>query len=368
MVKTIKSKKSDLRELLNSAKILPHYIGSQEKDSNILPPIAVEYHWCATCNYNCIHCSYSQRRKNNKCLTQEVVAKSVDDLIGLGVKAIYLSGGGEPSTFKNWDCYAQKLVDADIEMALITNSIPLKENHYEMLRKFNYIAVSIYSTEESQYKTITGSNCFEQQFALPMLLKNQNTELTVGARCVINSINYQNIFNIYTKAIDSGFDYVIFIPAVDYEKNRIDLTEEQKQCVLEQIEKGLDIIDPANTNLLNIKANKISHYQKTYTDKLSNCDSCNSIKMRSNAFINYDGNVYLCQPLIGNEEYSIGNLNTDSFKNIWNSPRHLEVIANLNQRFAEGNCENCRAIGYNIKIDEFLNKKEFSDIPKDNFL
>lgn len=360
--------KKDLRELLNPAKILPHYIERKDKNFKNLPPIAVEYHWCATCNYNCVHCSYAQRRKSNKCLSQEVVSKSVDDLIKLGVKAVYFSGGGEPTTYKNWDLYAQKFLDSDIETALITNSILLKENNYEMLNEFNYIAVSVYSTDENQYNKITGSNCFKKQFELPKLLKTNQTDLIIGARCVINSINYQNIFNIYTKAIESGFDYIIFIPAIDYEKNQIDLNQEQKECVLEQIEKCIDKINPENTNLLNIKKNQIRHYQTTYTDKISNCSSCSSNMIRSNAFINYDGNVYLCQPLIGNEEYAIGNLNDNNFSDIWNSKKHLEILDKLNYRFKNGNCENCRAISYNIIINEYLNKKEIKEIPKDNFL
>lgn len=361
-------KNADLRKLLNSAKILPHYIKRENESYENLAPVSVEFHWCSTCNYNCIHCSYAQRRKSNKCLTQEVTAKTIDDLIKLGTKAIYFSGGGEPTTFKNWGSYAKKVVDSGIEAALITNSIMLKESDYEMLREFNYIAVSVYSTDEGQYKKITGSNCFEKQFLLPKLLKADGSDLIVGARCVIDSINYKNIFKIYEKAIKEGFDYIIFIPAVDYEKNQIDLTEEQKHCVLEQIENGLEKINPANTNLLNIKKNGIRHYKKTYLDDIKNCTGCDSIKIRTNAFINYDGNVYLCQPLIGCDEYSIGNLNEQDFANIWNSKKHFQVIEKLNERFSKGDCENCRAIGYNIKINDYLNKKEIENIPQDNFL
>lgn len=362
------SQKTNLKTLLNSEKILPHYISAQNKNCNSLPPIAVEYHWCSTCNYNCVHCSYAQRRKSNQCLSQEVVSKSVGDLIKLGVKAVYLSGGGEPTTFKNWELYSQMLLEENIELALITNSILIQESNVEMLRKFNYIAVSIYSDEESQYKQITNSNQFKKQFALPKLLKIPDSNLIVGARCVINSINYKNIFKTYKKALDSGFDYVIFIPAVDYEKKKIDLTDEQKKYILEQIESNITKIDSTNTNLLNIKKNKIQHYQETYIDKFANKRGCDSISIRSNAFINYDGNVYLCQPLIGNIEYSIGNINKNDFKHIWNSSRHKEVIEKLNKKFEKGECENCRAIGYNLKINEFLNKKESINMPQDNFV
>ncbi|WP_233706684.1 radical SAM/SPASM domain-containing protein [Helicobacter marmotae] len=335
---------------------------------NSLPPIALEFHWCASCNYNCIHCSYGQRRQNKSRLSHEVITQTIEDLKTLGTKAVYLSGGGEPTTLSKWESYAQSLIDSQIEVALITNSVAIKPQHYELLRQFNYIAVSVYSTKEEQYKAIVGANHFQGQFELPSKLKVADSKLIVGARCVINSINYKEIFNTYQKAMQKGFDYIIFIPAVDYEKRRIDLSQEQKEDVLNQIEKGLSQINPATTNLLNVRNNGISHYGASYLPKLKKSVICNAIMMRSNAFVNYDGEVYLCQPLIGDKLYSLGNLNEKRFKDLWNSPRHNEVIARLHEKFAKGACENCRAISYNISIDRALQSIKPDIIPNDNFL
>lgn len=281
---------------------------------------------------------------------------------------MYLSGGGEPTTLAKWHTYAQMLLDSHIELALITNSVAIKPEHYELLRRFNYIAVSVYSTKREQYEAIVGARHFEGQFSLPKKLKTPDSKLIVGARCVINSINYKEIFNTYQRAMEEGFDYIIFIPAIDYERRAIDLSQEQKDCVLEQIEKGLPHINPHTTNLINVKNNNIGHYGSSYLPRLQKSFLCNAILMRSNAFINYDGEVYLCQPLIGNTQYSLGNLNSQSFKELWNSPRHSEVIARLNEKFSQGLCENCRAISYNIAIDRLLQGDKPAIIPSDNFL
>lgn len=367
--------KVNLATLLDSNKIIPHYESIREKIFNgggdilnSLPPIAAEFHWCASCNYNCVHCSYGQRRQNKSRLSPEVITQTIKDLSSLGTKAAYISGGGEPTTLSKWHNYAQMMLDSQMEVALITNSVAIKPEHYELLRKFNYIAVSVYSTKEEQYKAIVGSHHFEGQFSLPKKLKNEDSKLIVGARCVINGINYQEIFNTYKKAMEEGFDYIIFIPAVDYEKRSIDLSEEQKQSVLKQIENGLSHIDPATTNLINVKNNGVGHYGSTYLPKLQKSVLCNAIAMRSNVFINYDGEVYLCQPLIGNKEYSLGNLNEQRFLDLWNAKRHNEVIAKLHEKFAKGACENCRAISYNVAIDTLLQGNKPAIIPSDNFL
>ncbi|EAK9947405.1 radical SAM protein [Campylobacter lari] len=364
----------DLRVLLDSRKVIQHYmdckINFNNSDSLLLPPISAEFHWCSSCNYNCIHCSYGQRRQNSSKLSYDVIQKTILDFNELGVKAVYFSGGGEPTTLKDWEKHAQKVLDLKIEAALITNSIAIKPEHYDLLRRFNYIAVSVYSTKEEQYKQIVRSNHFEKQFLLPSKLKSNNNHVIVGARCVINSINYQEIFNTYRKAIDSGFDYIIFIPAVDYEKRKIDLTLEQRESVLNQIENGLKEIDPKKTNLLNVRKNNIGHYSQEYLPNFHNAKFCHSIMMRTNVFINYDGEVYLCQPLIGDLNYSIGNINETRFLDLWNSDRHRHVIEKLNCKFSSGACENCRAIAYNRVLDGFIydNNFDLSNLPNDNFL
>lgn len=137
-----------------------------------------------------MHCSYGQRRQNKSRLSHEIITQTISDLKALGTKAIYLSGGGEPTTLSKWDHYAKSMLDRGFELALVTNSVAIKPEHYELLRGFNYIAVSVYSTKEEQYKAIVGANHFEGQFSLPKKLKTPESSLIVGARCVINPINY----------------------------------------------------------------------------------------------------------------------------------------------------------------------------------
>ena len=346
-------KNVDLKELLNPLKILPHFIERNSQNKNILGPVAVEFHWCTTCNYNCVHCSYAQRRKNFKVLSQEVVEQTVKDLINLGVKAVYFSGGGEPTTYKNWDKYAKKFLDNGIETALITNSVPIQDKDLNFLKKFNYFAVSVFSTNEDEYKKITGADNFDRQFALPKILQSKNENVIVGARCVINSINYNTIISNYKKAIEEGFDYIIFIPAVDYEQKKIDLSDDIKLMIQELINQNAGDIDPKKTNLLGLGEKGIQHYKHHNGDKFKDYKCCSCAEIRANAFINYDGNVYLCQPLIGQEEFSIGNINEQPFSKIWNSERHNSVIQKLNERFVTGHCIDCRSISHNIKIYEY---------------
>lgn len=361
----------DLKVLLSSKKFIPIYSSRKNLNKDQLGPVAVELHWTSICNYNCIHCSYGNRRQLRERISHDVINNIVEDLIVLDVKGVYLSGGGEPTTIAGWDSYACELIKNNVEVALITNGVLLKESHLDVLRKMNYIAVSLYSTDEKEYAEITSGKFFEKQFLLPSLLKREPGNKVVGARCVLNKINYKNVVYIYQRAIKAGFDYIIFIPAVDYEDIGIDLQMDEVSYLQELLLKHFDEFDPSKTNVDSLIKRK-SHYYDIIDYRESIRDpqkGCKSIQIRGNAFINYDGGVYLCQPHIDDARYCIGNVNETRLTEIWNSQRHLGVIELLNQDFALGLCKNCRSIGFNKAVDEYdHNSSTVSEVVTDVFI
>lgn len=355
----------DVKKLLSPNKFLPIYLSRRKQKWQTLGPVAVELHWTSNCNYNCIHCSYGKRRANGKRLGNQVILTTIHDLIKLNTRAVYLSGGGEPTTVEGWDKYAQQLIDNKIEVALITNGIVINKKNLNVIRKMNYIAVSVYSVDEGDYKNITRGNFFQRQFSLPSIIKTKASKVIVGARCVLNNINYRNIVEIYQQAIIAGFDYIIFIPALDYEEQNIALNEYAVQEVKKLIRKNYKIFNFAKTNIDRLILRNVNHYEQCdYRRNFSKCSTvCMAIQLRTNAFINYDGEVYLCQPHIGSVEYSIGNVNVSRFSVIWNSVRHFLIIDKLNQEFGAGLCKNCRAISFNEIINDYINKTLIEDLP-----
>ena len=345
----------DLRQLLSTEKFIPFYQDRRDRAGGGLPPIAVELHWTSDCNYDCVHCSYGSRRQSKGRLTAVQIEGVVDDLIALKASAVYISGGGEPTVLKGWDDYAQRLIDGGIEVALITNGVVLGKPHSDILGRMNYIAVSVYSTDEDEYRTITESRFFERQWSVPALVKTAGGKAVVGARCVINNTNYRNLLQIYRRAREACYDYIIFIPAVDYEGRGVGLGADAIGEVLDDIATHAGEIDPAFTNALDLLSRNVAHYapQDYRTRFAAPPTGCAAIAIGANAFVNYCGGVWLCQPHIGDPQYCIGNLNEQRFSEIWNSPRHRSVIASLDRNFAAGACRNCRSIAFNQTADRF---------------
>ncbi len=355
-----------LSNLLDSSKIIPVYLSRLSQESNTLPPFSIEIHPTSACNYSCIHCSYGQRNKSHQKISENAIKNVLNELTTkLKPNGIYLSGGGEPLTFPFWKNIFDKFTTNSVSCALISNGSLLKKDDIETLSKLTYIAISVYSTKYDEYKYITRGNNFENQFSVPELFESRERRPQVGARCVINGTNYRSVFDVYNQAIDSGFDYIIFIPAVDYENRGVGLKNNEIEFLYEVFSKNK--FDNSVTNISSLIQKKFSYYKKENTNKNYNC---HCLSLRTNAFINYDGGVYLCQPHIGNIEYCIGNVNNNSFGQIYNGEKHNQVIERLNIAWKNGDCANCRCIGYNERIEQYKNTKNNTPIQivKDDFL
>jgi len=359
----------DLRKLLSADKAISFYLERSSVDKDELSPLAVELHWTSDCNYDCVHCSYGSRRETKGRLSNEQIVTLVDDLINMKVEAVYISGGGEPTVVKDWDKHASRLIDAGIQVGLITNGVALREKHLHALSRMNYVAVSIYSDDPEQYAKTTDSRFYDVQWSAPKLIKSNGGDVIVGARCVINKINYKNIVQIYNRAMSSGYDYLIFIPAVDYEGRGVDLSRDEQAEVLEIISSNQELFDESKTNLLSVLSRGVWHYeQRSYRLDDDNPFGCGAIRFRFNAFVNYCGGVWLCQPHIGNPRYRIGNLSNQRFSKIWNSENHQFVINALHADYKAGFCKNCRSIGFNKAIANFSKGSKKSTLVRDPFV
>jgi radical SAM protein with 4Fe4S-binding SPASM domain len=343
----------DLKKLLNPEKaIFPFCLRKNKKE---ISPHSVELHLTSFCNYNCYHCSYQKRRSKQVVIDDSHISLLVDDIINMGVQGVYWSGGGEPTTIKNFSWYIEKIADSEIEQALITNGIILNDQLISQLCRFNYIAISFQASESETYKKITGYDLKDKLYANISKLRGNLKKTVLGARCVINRYNYMEIAAIYDDAKDLGFDYIVFIPAIDYEsRGNIELDEQEKAAFGKRVLEMVPRLDDSFTNLMSIASRDVSYYKKADNGAYP----CYANNMRATSFVNYDGGVWLCQPHIGNFQYAIGNIYENRLSQIWNSERHNKVIDLLDIEHKIGNCSNCRSIAYNSSIHKFIRSGE----------
>lgn len=340
------------RDYLNSNKILFHigkHLEGIVKGQSDFGPIAIEIHPTAKCNHKCIHCSYKKRNEGRVSISQDVMKNLIDSIITLGVRAVYFSGGGEPSMYPGLSGYIEKLHTNHVEVSMITNgSIFEKMGLIEVADKLNYIAVSVPAVDGDTFEEITGTRNLEKVLRLPRAIKEIHGENSpvVGSRIILTNRNYSKVREFLITIKEYGFDYALFKIVRDYEDNGQGLTIEEENYLKREIENLWDVDD----SFTNIKS--VFSYRKP-VPPVNRC-WINSLGLLAN--INTDGKVYPNVVEIDQPEFCIGDLNTQSLEKIWNSERHQDVKRHSNEKWLSSKCKNCRAISYNIIINEIMDR------------
>lgn len=339
-------------DLLNSSKILFHYgkmLEDISKGKDSFSPIAIEIHPTAVCNHRCIHCSYKERNENRLSLSSEVMEKLVNSIIAMNIRAVYFSGGGEPTLYPNLSGYIEKLCNNGVECSIITNASCFDEmGLIPIADKLNYIAVSVPAIDDETFRSITKTDNLEKVLSLPSQIKKCHGENSpiIGSRVVLTNKNYKCVEDFLRIIKERQFDYALFKIVRDYEDNGQGLSPEEEEY-LKNIIQGYEEIDDKFTNL-----RSIFNYRQA-PEFINKC-WINQFGMLAN--VSTDGRVYPNIVEIDREEFCIGNLYETSLEEMWNSEQHDKVKERSNTKWLSGKCKNCRAIAYNNIINS-LNLK-----------
>lgn len=331
------------QDFLNSNKILFHYgkmLESIAKGQTEFNPVAIEIHPTAMCNHRCIHCSYKERNENRATIPKSVMDQLIESVIHMKIRAVYFSGGGEPTLYPGLAEYICKLYDNQIECSIITNGSCFEQmDLVPIADKLNYIAVSVPAVDNVTFKVITGTKNLEQVLALPKKIRDMHGDRSpvIGSRIVLTNKNYRQVKEFLYVIKEKEFDYALFKIVRDYEDNGQGLSLEEEEFLKEEIKKCGEL-DADFTNL-----NRIFDYQ-TLPDFKNKC-MVNQFGMLAN--VSTDGKVYPNIVEIDKEDYCIGNLNDERLEDMWNGMRHNEVKEKSNAKWINGECRNCRAIAYN---------------------
>jgi organic radical activating enzyme len=96
-----------------------------------------------SCNLKCPYCSVTYRDTHSR-IDLDVIKKYVTDLQTIGLKAVILTGGGEPTSYKYFNELVQWIkYDRGLSVALITNGTLTKRIKPKTWKAFSWIRVSI---------------------------------------------------------------------------------------------------------------------------------------------------------------------------------------------------------------------------------
>lgn len=310
-------------------------------------PWSVEIHPTSKCNYECSYCAYSVRNTSNSSIPPDALKALWDVLTINETKGVFFSGGGEPLLYTGLSDHVDYLDRAGIKVSLLTNgSLVANEKYSQMLSSLDYIAISIPSLNEEEFKKMTGRNMSAQLIDLPHLIRaNRRKVPIVGSRLVLCQENYKSAIETILKLKSSSYDYCIVKAPKDPEGRGLALEQEWLDFLKEEYSKNQEELSEDFTNIKALLEGPVKARPEGET--------CWAIEYGINCFIHTDGSVYLCLCDMGKKEFSIGNIKEENFDDIWRGHRRTEVVQQMNKRYQSMGCSGCRNVAYNNVIEKY---------------
>lgn len=163
------------------------------------------------CNLKCPYCSVTYRDTHSR-IPIETIKKYVTNLKKIGLKAVILTGGGEPTAYKHFNELVRWIYKQDLSVALISNGSKLywKKIDDDVCKMFNWVRVSINIFKD-----------WENKIGLP-LEKFDTSKTIIGCSMVYTSEHELsdeimddrlNLLNKVSKVADNcGAKYIRLLP------------------------------------------------------------------------------------------------------------------------------------------------------------
>lgn len=116
------------------------------------------------CNQDCHFCSYRVSGSQSNVLFKdgdnnnpqrripyEKVIEILDDCVEMGVGAIQLTGGGEPTAHPRFEDIVRAIIGHGLQLALVTNGVALREPRFTLLNDAAWVRVSVDAGKSETY-------------------------------------------------------------------------------------------------------------------------------------------------------------------------------------------------------------------------
>lgn len=117
------------------------------QETGIATPIVMHIMPTSKCNLKCNFCSVKDRKNHETLDFEKDIIPVVDQLKERGLKAVILSGGGEPTIYPQFEEMINYLDSKNLDIGLITNGTKLNNQLSNTLEKLTWVRISINSLE-----------------------------------------------------------------------------------------------------------------------------------------------------------------------------------------------------------------------------
>jgi MoaA/NifB/PqqE/SkfB family radical SAM enzyme len=355
----IKLSSEDLKKLKKNRGVRPHRVKFQITNA---------------CNARCKHCNLYLIKPD--VLPRTTVLNTLSDLAELGCKEVDFTGG-EPTTHPDFIEFIQTATNYGFSVKANTNGFLLNEKLADGMVKagLKELAISIDSHNAEEHdkrrclpggwqRAIDGINFIDKY------RKKYSTKTKIILYSILSNKNYKHAPEIIDLKKIANFDEINFIPIKDIENKGDFLSKEQIEDYYRNIKPTLvkKFHDYGFTGIFRTVDDPFGVIASKTEDRSTLAQYTEEIYKNLPCFISNfyayvisDGSVVQCcvAPHHLTPEFIMGNINQQSFKEIWNSDRYnnLRQIL-LNPRFEICKCCSGHHTAFNLDINQQIEEYE----------
>lgn len=330
----------------------PEVVARWLKGENIYP-IELEIGLTNACNHRCIFCAVDYTGYKPDRIDSELLINNLKEVAPKGVKSIIYAGEGEPLLHKDAPDIINRTKCLGIDAAMSTNGVLLTpEVSKDCLKSLTWIRFSVAGiTDETYDKIQCGrqgdlSKVLSNMEEAVKVKREQHLHTTLGVQLLLLPDNKDEIVQMGKRLKEIGVDYFTIKPFSQHPQSQHILQVDYKEMIeLEQEVKALESED-------------YKIYFRAYSMQKLECKRCyeHCWALPFMVYVDAKGNLWPCIVFMGKEELKYGNLNEESFVEIWEGSHRKEIVDYFRNMDLEQNCrELCRLDEMNRYLNELKN-------------
>lgn len=322
-----------------------------------IAPITIDMSLTRACNFACNYCYAVMQENDRKIITKETMTRFIDDCAEIGVKGISLVSDGESTLHPAYEHSIVYGHSRGISMASGTNGYLLSEPRLRtILPNLTYLRINITAGEAKRYAQIMGVKeswfhvvCDNIRNAVK-IKREQGLSVTLGLQMVLMPQYEDQILPLAKLGKELGVDYLVIKHCSDNEDGELGVDYDGYEKLYQKLKEAEGYSTPDYQ--VSVKWSKIGDkgrrsYQRCYGPPFL-------------LQISGSGLVAPCGMLFNDQykKFHIGNIVTESFKEMVQGDRYWEVVNYLaSENFnAQTMCGSlCLQHQVNTKLDQFKN-------------
>lgn len=286
--------------------------GDDWEKAKKVAPIYWEITTSAACNHRCTFCSTDAIGYPAILVDADLLIARMEEAKALGVKSVMFAGTGEPLVHKRISKIVERAVACGLDCAFTTNGVLL--DRLGPVDRCTWIKVSLNAGSQESYAAIhrTDAKDWDKVWAGIRNAVKRKGKCTIGVQCVVLPENVYEMRDLAALCIDAGVDYLVLKPysqATFMVSHKYEGTDyAAMRSYLEGVVKDFSTKDFSVIYRKNAMMQEISGKHG-----FSVCNATPVFWMYSMA----DGRVFTCSAHLLDERFCVGDLKTQTFKEIW---------------------------------------------------